>query len=173
MKPDEAVELLPCPFCGDSPIVNTMLGNAWCKKHTQYIPIKHWNRRALAQPNAAPWKPEDDQNMPSKSSAPPDSGMPEEPPIGHRWASEAMHEYVTSLRAYALSLREELKELQNHHARLAVDWFNAETALEKREGMTHLLEAATAMQVTGASAMHIVELIRAAVLSAEEKEEKL
>ena len=72
--------------------------------------------------------------MPSKSSAPPDSGMPEEPPIGHRWASEAMHEYVTALRAYALSLREELKELQNHHARLAVDLFTAETALEKREG---------------------------------------
>jgi hypothetical protein len=39
----------------------------------------------------------------------------------------------------------------------------------ERKGMADLLEAATAMQATGASAMHIVELIRAAAPSGEEK----
>ena len=71
----------------------------------------------LAQSKTAPWKPDDDQNMPSKSSAAPDSGMPEGPtrfiPVWRKkfMAADRDGRFVLAedydrLRSYALSLRE-------------------------------------------------------------------
>ena len=112
-----------------------------------------------APASAASWKPEDDQNMPSKQSAAPDSGMPEEPtrfiPVWHK-------KFMAADRDGRFVLAEDYDTLRS-----------AYLSLRGREGMTHLLEAATAMQVTGASAMHIVELIRAAAPSAGGERETL
>src|SRR3990167_10153847 len=65
--------------------------------------------------SAAPWKPEDDQNMPSKIlSAVPDSGMPEEPrslTMQECGDIHAVHRHADRWRCYALSLREKRQEI--------------------------------------------------------------